>query len=104
MGTFSVSFNRIMKRIGIVTLRTTFSFQTSVMQVCNDLRTEEKRQGARTGVRNEKIKKIHGVRNKTCSGDRNEEDQEFIMKKKQGVWNGKEHDVMRFIHYEDNRK
>ena len=29
-------------------------------------------QGVRKGVRNNKTKKIHGVRNKMCSGDRNE--------------------------------
>jgi len=55
---------------GKVTFRTTFSFQTSVAVVCYDLRTEEKRQDARKGVRNGKIKKVHGVRNETCSGDR----------------------------------
>ncbi len=55
---------------GKVTFRTTFSFQISVAVVCYDLRTEEKRQDARKGVRNGKIKKLHGVRNETCSGDR----------------------------------
>ena len=27
----------------------------------------------------EKVKKIHGVRNETCAGDRNEIGQEFVM-------------------------
>jgi hypothetical protein len=53
-----------------VTFRTTFSFRTPVAVFCYDLRTEEKRQGVRKRVRNGKIKKVHGVRNETCSGDR----------------------------------
>jgi hypothetical protein len=40
-------------RNGKVTLRTTFSFRTPGVEVCNDHRTEEKRQG----VRNDKMKK-----------------------------------------------
>ncbi len=55
---------------GKVTFRTTFSFRTPVGVVCYDLRTEEKRQGVRKGVRNGKIKKVHGVHKETCSGDR----------------------------------
>jgi hypothetical protein len=38
---------------GKVTLRTTFSFRTPEVEVWNDHRTEEKRQG----VRNDKMKK-----------------------------------------------
>ncbi len=56
--------------MGKVTLRTTFSFRTPVVEVCNDPRTEEKRQGVRKEVRNDRIKKLHGARNETCSGDR----------------------------------
>jgi hypothetical protein len=50
--------------------RATFLFRTPVAIVCYDLWTEEKRQGVRKGVHNGKIKKVHDVRNETCSGDR----------------------------------
>jgi hypothetical protein len=68
---FSIVYNLVGEIYGKVTFRTTFSFRTPVAVICYDLRTEEKRQGVRKGVRNGKIKKVHGVRN--------EEDQEFVM-------------------------
>ncbi len=46
-------FFRDFENFGKVTLRTTFSFRTPGVEVCNDHRTEEKRQG----VRNDKMKK-----------------------------------------------
>ncbi len=69
----------ILRLLGKVTLRLGLLLRTPVVVDRYGLRTEEKRQGVRNGVRNDKIKKIHGVRNETCSGDRKEIGHEFGM-------------------------
>ena len=60
------------ERAGEVPFRTTLSFRTPGVGVCNGSWAEEKEQGVRKGVRNEKTRKIHAAGNKTCSEDRDE--------------------------------
>ena len=59
-----------MNSIGKITPRTIYSFRISSMEVCKDSQMEGKEQSVHDGVHNDKITKIYGVRNKTCSGDR----------------------------------